>query len=107
MVSIIKCEKCGSTMRLKTNGLSLEWKCTGCDNAIVTTNAALLKKINMLYTLYMINGDYKNIEHIRFLSQTKNINYIQARSLLKKQKKIKLFQTKMMLLGKSFQKWIS
>lgn len=94
MINITKCDKCGSIMQLKTNGLSLEWICKNCDNAIVTTNVNLLNQMNRLYTLYIINGDYQNIEHIRFLSQTKNINYIQARNLLKNQKKIDIISAK-------------
>lgn len=93
-MNTVICDKCGAIMRLKTIGLSLEWICTNCNNAIVTTNVDLLNEINKLYTLQMINGDYQNIDHIKFLAQIKNVNYIQARNLLKEQKNIEIILAK-------------
>lgn len=86
----MKCDKCGADMQFKKNGLSIEWNCLNCGHALVTTNSILIEEANKMNTIYVLNGDYKDIKHIKFISKIKNINYIQSRNLLKNCKKIEI-----------------
>lgn len=89
----LKCDICGCDMVFMQKGYSQGWFCLNCGRNVVTSNCELLEEKNKKYSIFLLNGDYKNIEHIKIIAKIKNINYVKARSILKSKNRIFLIST--------------
>ncbi|WP_295219974.1 hypothetical protein [Ruminococcus sp.] len=84
----LKCDICGCSMVFMQRGYSQGWFCLNCGRSIVTSACELLEEKNKKYSIFLLNGDYTNIDHIKVVAKAKNINYIKARSILKSKNRI-------------------
>lgn len=82
------CPDCGSITEEINEGLTVGAKCTKCGWSVATTYIPPIMQDQTLYTVNIQNGDHKNENHIKIISKIAGVNFLQARTLLQKEKSI-------------------
>lgn len=78
------CEQCGQKMNWRIEGSAQGWNCPACGWGVVTTYISQIDADQTEYSLYMKNVSDIDLDRIRFVAQTANVNFLTARQMLEK-----------------------
>lgn len=87
------CEQCGQKMNWRIEGSTQGWNCPACGWGVVTTYISQIDADQTEYSLYMKNVSEIDLEKIRFVAQTANVNFLTARQMLE-EKEVCLIKAK-------------
>lgn len=77
-----KCRICGGELTQKIHESVQEFYCNICGYHVVTTYIDKIYSDDRDYTISIINGDFKDKRHIRFISTFCGVNFLIARDML-------------------------
>lgn len=77
------CPECGYILNKTEEELTIVLNCEKCGYSVAATNTVLLERKNKKHDIFILNGNFQSIELIKLVSKIKNVNFIQARLLLK------------------------
>ncbi|MBV6625040.1 MAG: hypothetical protein KI793_19290 [Rivularia sp. (in: Bacteria)] len=84
MIDFKKCEECGANLEQKIQDRIQGAFCNQCKKwVIVTTYMPAIFQDTTKYKMYLCSADSNNKEHIKALSQIANINFLQAKRMIK------------------------
>lgn len=77
----ITCERCGGKLKLFKEASAQGLKCYDCGWSVVTTHIADIKLDEIEYRVSCV-GDYKNVAHLKIVSDVAGCNFLVARKEL-------------------------
>ena len=79
----MECERCKGKMKWGIKGATQGWECPACGWNIITTYIDEIKADETEYSLYIRNISEINMEKIKFIAKTANVNFNIAKYMLK------------------------
>lgn len=81
------CQRCGGEIEFHQKGSTQGMFCKNCDWSLVTTYIPKIRTDTTIYSIFIVEADYKNINQIKEISKVCGKNYIDTRILLQQENK--------------------
>lgn len=89
MIEINKCQDCAANLEHRIKGSTQGLFCEQCDKwVIVTTYIPEIRRDETRYKMYLLSADSNNKQHIIALAKATNINFLQARKMIQRNKSL-------------------
>ena len=73
------CKKCGNSMKLVDDGVSIGWICESCGEGYITTYDNPINSDENIYEIILLSHYKVSKEQLKFISKINNSNYIQTK----------------------------